>query len=74
MLLGVDASPESSLVKVGTAHRAEYKECRQGAGMVVVGELSTYLESWPCLGRGLATQLLSVPRNAGVVTSPQHKR
>lgn len=73
VLLGVDASPKSSLVTVGTAHRAEYEGCRQVAGMVVVGKLSTYLESWPRLGRGLAIQLLTVPLNAGVVTCPQHK-
>lgn len=73
VLLGVDASPETSLVSVGTAHRTGYEGCRQGAGMVVVGELSTYLQSWSCLGRGPATQLLTVPLNAGVVTCPQHK-
>lgn len=69
VLLGMDASPGSSLVMVGTAHRAEYEGCRQVAGMVVAGKLSTYLESWPCLGRGLGIQLLTVPLNAGVVTS-----
>lgn len=65
LLLGVDASPESSLVTMGTAHSVEYEGCRQGAGMVVVAELSTCLESWPCLGRSLAIQLLTVPLSAG---------
>lgn len=55
VLLGIDASPESSLVTVGTVHRTGYEGCRQGAGMVVVGELSRYLQSWPCLGRGPTT-------------------
>lgn len=49
------------------------RDANQGAGMVVVGELSRYLQSWPCLGRGHITQLLPVPLSAGVVTSPQHR-
>lgn len=35
VLLCVDASPESSLVMVGTVQRVECEGCRQGAGMVV---------------------------------------